>query len=318
MNLVELIAAVRTDLLDSPNNTSPWGDDDAEMENAIVRYINRAHRFMMLKRVESDAQFYTEAASFTDLGMTFETEGRFSVVKVPDFVFAIQRIEQMGEGAVWADGEEIVNVPLVNASGEILLRNARIYTSRGLRWTYLGRRRLAFTPGGTSVGGGFRLYFTRTQPDLVYFKAASGASGRINVDVTSDSIRGVLRGIEDYYVGAKLQIVSASNLAPQEEIGWVTRYFNNGGYPNFRFDIEPTLSSGIEADDEIALIPSFEDEYHELLAYLTAFRCFDREGEVENKLAQSETMKQLWQQFLASGENRQTQRATIPSFDRTN
>lgn len=317
MNLVELLAYIRTDLLDSPRNTSPWGDTDLEMENALVRYVNQAQRFMMLKRLESDQQFYLESDTFTNLGMNFVTEGKFSVVRIPDFVFSIARIEQQTSVSAFNDAEEITHVPLMNATGDTLLRNTRIYSVRGLRWTFLGRRKLGFM-GADAGGGQFRLYFTRTQPDLVYFKASDGSTTTIDVDVTTDALRGILLGREDYYVGAKIQVISASDAAPQEETAWITGYENVGGYPTFRFTFEPALSAAIAADDEIALIPNLEPEYHELLGYLSTQRALDREGEFNTKFAQSETMKQLWQQFLASGESRQSQRSTIPTFDRTN
>lgn len=306
---------MRVDLLDDPALPNLWGQTDAEMENTLTRYLNEAMKFMTLRKIKSDPSFYTDTGTMEELGLVTGTLGNWITVDLPEYILSIRKIE-MRESAFPESNSKVEYAHLVETDGTTLFGGLRIPHFRGTRFTILGRRRIGFTGNPENVD--FRFYFVRRQPDLVRFTAgATSNDERADVDVTTDATRGALVGRPDYYVGARVQCISADDAAPQEEIRDVSSYAANAAYPDFRMSFSQAFTAALADGDVLEVIPSFEDEYHELLAYLAVQRAYHREGEISNQIASSETVKQLWQQFLSSGERRQTASCRVPWFDRT-
>lgn len=314
MNLTELLQYLRIDLLDADVATS-WGDTDQEQENALLRYLNRAKDFMVLRKAKSDPTFYTDVRGFAELGLEWSTVGGWSAVTFPEYALKIRKIELVlpnsEEASVAVEYKHISE-----SDGSVLFGGLRLPFLRSTTWTLLGSRRIGFS--GDSRNSEFRLFFIRRQPNMLRFAVTDGTTTTFDVDVSAAPQRGKWEGRADYYVGGRVQVVSAADVAPQEEIRDVTAFSVQGAYPAFRFTIGEAFSAPIAAGHVLEIIPPFEDEYHELLAFLAAQRAMGRESEVANQIAVSETMKQLWNQFLSSSENKQTSSFHVPHFDRQN
>jgi hypothetical protein len=323
MNLTQLLRYLRYELLDDPQLPCVWGATEDELEDSLLRYLNEALRFLHLRKMKSDPSYYTDIRTVAEMGLTYGKVGNWNTLDLPEYVLSLRRIEIIPDSS---DGEAhpLEYVHLVNSDGSTLFGSLRLPSTACTRFTFLGRRR--FGIAGTLPATGLRLYFVRRQADMVRFEPISGTTLTFRVTVTASSTRGAFVGRSNYYVGGRVQVIEAlrggppaAPAPPQEEIRDVTEYAPPGGFvfPTFNFTVGEAFSAAIASGDVIEVIPTLEEEYHELLAYLAAQRAYHREGEISNQLAQSETVKDLWKQFLSSAQFRQGVSHKIPTFDRT-
>lgn len=292
MNTAELVQYTR-DLLNASEDLDPW------TEAELLRYLNQSLKYLYARKIESDPASLAEYGTFSGLGMSFTAiDGGLWEGRVPDFVVAKLKVEKVNGGYATEVGvQDIQNYHVESAYGSPTI-------ATNACWIEGGNRRILLNEEPDTTA--WRLWYVRRPPDLVRLYAYGGTTTTITANVTAAHALGTQSKIEGYYVGAFVEITSAGSAPPEGERSRITGY-TKGTYPTFTFTLDTTLSAATTSNDVVDMIPAIDELHHELLCYMAASRALDKEGNSAQKAAISDTAKDLYAQFLTSGETRQLQ-----------
>lgn len=297
MNVTELIQYTKDLTRDLNQGQNPFWSDAQ-----VLRFLNAALRFLTQRKVESDPDALMERATFSELGMTqVPIAGSLYEYRLPDFVLEVRKIERVTDGQT-----EIVDVTSVAEFQNYAAQRGVQGAGFVGRWFWGGDRRLMTTASVES--GELRLWYVHRPPELVRFHATGGSATTVTASATAlgASGLGVLRARPGHYIGAYLECEAASAAAPEAERARITG-FAVGTYPAVTYTVDVPWGATPASGDLFSVTPALDEIFHELLCYEAAKRMLDSEGNVTHREAISATARDLFVQFIASADYRQTQ-----------